>query len=125
MGGRSAQDVDEGLLGVLPPVKGAQENRALDFGADRIGTDRIVSGRSVRQQILKLTEPRLLRQPGRPAARADGTIGQDRRVLFQSGHDVSKFRRLWLQSPCYPLIRKQRVSMNFAAIAAVLAGIAG
>jgi hypothetical protein len=56
---------------------------------------------------------------------AGGIIGQDRRVLFQSGHDVSKVRRLWLQLPCYLLIRSRRVSMNFAAFASLIAGIAG
>ncbi len=50
MGRRSAQDVDEGLLGVLPPVEGPEEHRALDFVPDRIGRDRLA-----RQQILKLS----------------------------------------------------------------------
>ena len=49
---RSSQDVDEGLLRVLPPVEGPQQNSPLDFEADRIGPDRLT-----RQQILKLTEP--------------------------------------------------------------------
>ncbi len=50
MGGRFTQDVDEGLLGILPPVERPQKYRALDFDADRIGP-----GRLARQQILKLT----------------------------------------------------------------------
>jgi hypothetical protein len=43
---------------------------------------------------------------------AGGTIGQGLRFLFQSGHDVSKVRRLWLQPPTYLLIRSRCVSVN-------------
>ena len=50
MGRRSAQNVDEGPLGVLPPVESAQENRAFDFGADRVGLHRLA-----RQHILELS----------------------------------------------------------------------
>ena len=94
MGRRPAQDVDEGLLGVLPPVERAKQHRALDFGVDRmrpapVGAPADPQADSSRDSCASRgAQPRLL-----PA-----TVGQDSRVLFQSGHDVSTFRRLWLRS---------------------------
>jgi hypothetical protein len=47
----SSQDIDEGLLGILRPVEGAKQNRALDFGFNGIAT-----GTPTRKQILKLSQ---------------------------------------------------------------------
>ena len=35
---RAPQDIDEGLLGVLPPVQRAEQHRALDLGVDGIAS---------------------------------------------------------------------------------------
>ncbi len=45
---RLAQDIDEGLLGFLPPVEGAEQNRALDFAVDGVAV-------AMREQIFKLS----------------------------------------------------------------------
>ena len=65
---RPVQDADKGLLRFLPPVQRAQQYRALDFGRHR---HRLAAG-ATRQQIVELTQPRLLRQPRRPAALVRG-----------------------------------------------------
>ncbi len=83
MGRRSAQDIDEGLLGFLPPIQRAEQNRALDFGLDGVIPDGLA-----RQKLLELPQPRFLRQPGSPVALVAGNVGQGSRVLFQSGHDA-------------------------------------
>ena len=48
IGRRLAQDIDEGVLGVLPPVEGAEQHRALDFGFDGIVSAR-AGARAARQ----------------------------------------------------------------------------
>jgi len=93
MGRRPAQDIDEGLLGVLPPVEGAEQNRALDFGFDGLAPAALM-----RQHILKLAQPRFPRNAGRPVAIAagqvtQGIVMQGSRVLFQSGHEARKVKR--------------------------------
>ena len=60
---RPPQDIDEGLLGVLSPVERAEQDRALDLGIDGAALNGVT-----RQFVLKLSQPRFLRQPGRPAA---------------------------------------------------------
>ena len=83
MGGRPAQDIDEGLLGILTPVERAEQNRALDFAIDGFAL-----GGMTRQQIVQLPQSRLLRQPGSPASVGAGMAGRGGRFLFQSGHDT-------------------------------------
>ncbi len=62
IGRRPSQDIDEGLLGVLSPVERAKQHRALDLGIAGIDLDA-----ATRDQILKLSQPRFLRQTGSPA----------------------------------------------------------
>ena len=50
IGGLPSQDVDEGLLGILPTVEGAQQNRALDLDIDSAG---LLDGLA-REPIVKL-----------------------------------------------------------------------
>jgi hypothetical protein len=83
MGGRPAQDIDEGLLGILATVERAEQNRALDFALDGF-----TRGGVTRQQIVQLPQSRLLRQPGRPASIGAGIAGRGGRFLVQSGHDA-------------------------------------
>jgi hypothetical protein len=86
MGWRPAQDIDEGLLGVLPPVESAEQNRALDLGIDGI-----IAGAPMRQQVFQLRQSGFLRQPGSPAARATGSVPRGSHALCQSGHDAYRF----------------------------------
>ena len=76
-----AQDIDEGLLRLLPPVERAEQRRAFDLGIDGL-----VVATPMHQQFIELPQPRFLRQPGSPAAA--GSIGRRRRVLFMGGHDA-------------------------------------
>jgi hypothetical protein len=78
---RPAQDIDEGLLGFLPPVERAEQHRALDFGIDGVAV-----AAPMHQQLVELPQPRFLRQPGRPAA-APGVTGRSH-VLSWGGHDA-------------------------------------
>ncbi len=93
--GRSLQDRDEGLLGFLPAVEGAEQHRALDFNPDEVG-----SGGRARDQLIELLQSRLLRLPGSPAAITVVHAACDSRVLFRFGHDVrgpglNGFRSCW------------------------------
>ena len=96
---RPAQDIDEGLLGVLLPVERAEQNRAFDFGFDGIGR-----ARGPRQKLVELPQPRFLRQPGSPAMIVAGNITPGSHVLFQSGHDV-RVDAASVRSRHSPLIR--------------------
>jgi hypothetical protein len=80
---RPSQDVDKGLLGVLPPAEGAEQHRALDFGID--GNAGAAWAREV---LLKLPQPGFLRQTGRPAGIAFDDVMQGSRVLSRSGRDA-------------------------------------
>jgi hypothetical protein len=65
----------------------------------------------MRQHILKLAQPRFLRNAGRPVAIAagqvtQGIVMQGSRVLFQSGHEARKVKRGGVQPRHYRLIRK-------------------
>ncbi len=80
---RPSQNRDEGLLGFLPPVEGAEQHRALDFNPDGVGF-----GGLARDEVVELLQPRLLRLPGRPAATIVANAACDSRVLFRFGPDV-------------------------------------
>ena len=110
--GRPAQDIDEGLLGVLPPVERAEQNRALDFGVDGVGP-----GRLARQQILELPQPRFLRQPGSPAAIGCRQCRARAAAFCFSPVTMSASSTpVAVDRPTYPLIRCRRVSVNFTRL---------
>ena len=58
-----AQDVDEGLLGVLLPVERAEQNRALDLGIDGVSP-----GGMTRRSVVQLLSRASCASRGRPAA---------------------------------------------------------
>ncbi len=62
MRGRCSQDFDEGLLGFLPSIKGAEQNRALDFGLDGIAAAGLA-----RQQIFDLPQASIPAPAGEPS----------------------------------------------------------
>ncbi len=72
---RLSQDIDEGLLGVLLPVEGAEQNRALDRAVDDVAL-----AAPTREQVLDLSQSGFLRQPWRPGALAAGNVTQRSRV---------------------------------------------
>jgi hypothetical protein len=80
---RPSQDRDEGLLCFLPSVEGAEQHRALDFTLDGAGT-----GGVARDKVIELSQSRLLRLPGSPAAITVVNAACDSRALFRFGHDV-------------------------------------
>jgi hypothetical protein len=51
IGRGSPQDIDEGLLGILRAVEGAEQNRALDFGFNGLGAAALA-----RKQSLELSQ---------------------------------------------------------------------
>jgi len=91
--GRCSQDIDEGLLGILPPIEGPKQNRALDLGFEDLALDAMT-----REEILKLYQFRFLRQSGRPVAVAAGNPVRDCRLLLRSGRGACKARRRGLPS---------------------------
>ena len=72
-----SQDIDEGQLGILSPVEGAEQNGALDFDIDGIAPHRLM-----RELIVKLPQPGFLSQAGSPVAIAAGNVSHESRVLF-------------------------------------------
>ena len=95
------QDIDKGLLGVLPPLQRAEQSRALDLGCDCLGP----AARTCEQDF-ELMQPRLLCNPGGPAnaGRAIGGL----RVLFHCRHGA-KASIPEISVRHYRLIRSLRV----------------
>jgi hypothetical protein len=56
---------------------------------------------------------------------AIGHVRQDRRVLFQSSHDISKFQRLWLSIALLSADSQPARIHEFRAFSAIIASIAG